>query len=209
MYKIYVNDTPLLLTSVQAVPIFPVGNDTHLTLRYPGKKKFIHHVLQQSETSYRFESITVFTEDLDKLWADFREVFKYIEAAGGVVQNEKGETLLIFRRAHWDLPKGKIDKGETPTQAAIREVKEETGLRNLELGDALPDTWHTYVQNGKRILKRTYWFKMTTSDQVLHPQQDEDIELAVWRPLDGFLREKPANLFGSIRDVLEAVNQTP
>ena len=71
--------------------------------------------------------------------------------------------LLIFRRGHWDLPKGKIDPGETPEQAAIREVQEETGLRELTLGPALPASFHTYRdQQDRRVLKQTYWYLMDT-----------------------------------------------
>jgi ADP-ribose pyrophosphatase YjhB (NUDIX family) len=52
---------------------------------------------------------------------------KIVMAAGGLVENEHGEILLIYRKKHWDLPKGKLDAGETLEECAVREVEEETG----------------------------------------------------------------------------------
>jgi len=75
-----------------------------------------------------------------------------------LVKNQKSEYLLIKRLGIWDLPKGKIDKGETTSEAAVREVREETGLKNIEIIGQLPDTFHIYNQKGKWLLKKTYWF---------------------------------------------------
>lgn len=106
---------------------------------------------------------------------------EYIEAAGGIVRNQQGAVLMIFRRGYWDLPKGKIDKGEEAKAAAIREVKEETGIAHLEIVRELPPTYHTYYMYGKYAVKKTYWYAMTSSDTSdLTPQLEEDIEQAVW-----------------------------
>jgi len=114
-----------------------------------------------------------------------------------VVACEKG-FLFIFRRGCWDLPKGKIDEGETPSEAAIREVREETGLIQLSITGELPATWHIYPSSwekdkGKWILKETKWFLMEgNSGEPLVPETKEDIEEARWfsepelnRVLDG------------------------
>lgn len=106
---------------------------------------------------------------------------KIIEAAGGLVFNNQQELLMIFRRGFWDLPKGKVDKGETLDQCAVREVMEETGLQNIQLDEFLTTTYHTYQQNGDTILKPSHWFKMlSTFAETLVPQTEEDITEIKW-----------------------------
>jgi 8-oxo-dGTP pyrophosphatase MutT (NUDIX family) len=102
-------------------------------------------------------------------------------AAGGLVENEKGEILFMFRRGKWDLPKGKLDPGETLEECALREVEEETGVGQLELKKFLLQTLHEYEELGKVIQKKTHWFYMTTtSHQSLIPQTEEDITELRW-----------------------------
>lgn len=104
-----------------------------------------------------------------------------VEAAGGIVFNENEEVLMIFRRGYWDLPKGKIDPGESIETAAIREVKEETGLTQLELISKLQVTYHTYNIDNETIIKPTHWFKMFhITNQPLIPQTEEDITQICW-----------------------------
>ena len=86
----------------------------------------------------------------------------FIQAGGGLVENEQREVLFIFRRGKWDLPKGKLDRGETLEQCAIREVEEETGVGQLQLIRFLLITEHEYVERGKKILKETHWWLMKT-----------------------------------------------
>lgn len=115
------------------------------------------------------------------LFHKYPQHIKFIEAAGGVVENDKKELLLIKRFGIWDLPKGKIEKHESEKEAAIREVCEETGLSNVKIINALPDTFHIYQQTGKWYLKKTHWFLMKTEDaSELVPQTDEDISEALW-----------------------------
>jgi 8-oxo-dGTP pyrophosphatase MutT (NUDIX family) len=106
---------------------------------------------------------------------------KIIEAAGGLVFNKQQELLMIFRRGFWDLPKGKVDKGETLEQCAVREVMEETGLQHIHLDEFLTTTYHTYHQNGDIILKPSHWFKMVSAlNESLVPQTEEDITEIKW-----------------------------
>jgi 8-oxo-dGTP pyrophosphatase MutT (NUDIX family) len=202
MYKIYINDNPLFLTSEDSTDLTAAGQNKHLVLRYDGKKKFLLNVIDQLEKSKHFRSIVLFYEDPGKLWSDFCGLFDFIEAAGGVVFNGNQEVLLIYRRGYWDLPKGKIDPGETPPQAALREVREETGLKNIVLHGHLTDTFHTYEQKNKRILKKTWWYSMHTSDSKLQLQHEEDIESAQWTGVEKFL-ENPDNVYGNIVEVLK------
>jgi 8-oxo-dGTP pyrophosphatase MutT (NUDIX family) len=110
-----------------------------------------------------------------------------IIAAGGLVTNPKGEILWIFRRGFWDLPKGKLDEGETIQTCAVREVAEETGISNIQLHDMLCFTNHLYFDTylNEEVIKRTYWFHMTIPNlQEGIPQLTEDIEKIEWLSLD-------------------------
>jgi mutator protein MutT len=204
MYKIYINETPLILTNTEGVLPEWKTDANALVARYLGKVKFLHNYIDLLEKNQKYSRVVLYTTDVEKLWTDFQGIYKPIEAAGGVVFNENGELLVIFRRDFWDLPKGKIDKGETPEQAAIREVQEETGLDKVDLSKHIIDTFHTYTHKDKRILKKTYWYAMKTSEKKLIPQVTEDIEKAEWVKLAEFLADSPI-IYASILNVLEAL----
>jgi 8-oxo-dGTP pyrophosphatase MutT (NUDIX family) len=170
---------------------------------YLGKRKQIKQYLDLLDKNKAVEVVMLYTDQVDALWEDFQSCYKILEAAGGYVTNPTGELLVFERRGSWDMPKGKIDPGESPEAAAVREVQEETGLEHLELGPLVCHTWHTYEQNGERILKKTYWYQMTTTDTATTPQTEEDIERIEWvRPAE-WLAQKP-KVYGSIVDVIEA-----
>lgn len=120
-------------------------------------------------------------DDSVAMWKVFKNNFKVIEAAGGIVQNNENELLLIYRHDTWDLPKGKIDSGETPEEAALREVKEECGFSHLELGPQVQNTYHIYEHKEKQILKVTYWFMMRSEQKSLTPQLEEGITDLGWK----------------------------
>ena len=120
-------------------------------------------------------------EDWPALWEKFARHFAIVEAAGGVVSNAQGEVLLIYRRGFWDLPKGKMEEGETPPETALREVEEECGLKYLSITGELGVTYHTYRQGNQPILKRTYWFFMSyAGTEKGSPQIEEDIDELRW-----------------------------
>ena len=132
----------------------------------------------------------------------FFSFFKILEAAGGVVRNEKNEILVIFRSGKWDLPKGKLDKRkETFKQAALREVQEETGLKALTIKGKLMTTYHLYFRKEKMILKPTYWFEMfAESSNKLIPEVKENISLVAWvnkEEIPGILK----NTYHSLEDL--------
>lgn len=203
MYKVYINQTPLYLCASNEITGRGPADENNLVARYPGKPKFLFNYVDMLEKSQRLDSITVFDDDLERLWNDFLGNYRWIEAAGGLVLNPEGQALFIFRRHYWDLPKGKIDKGESVKAAAVREIEEETGIVQPEIRSELPVTYHTYREkNSKRVLKCTHWFVMTTNQHELTPQQEEDIEVAMWKPIDEMALATP--MYGSIKDVLEA-----
>ena len=202
MYKIYVNDRPVLLVESGGVPAIEGLNEPdHYLGLYQGKKKQLFQYLDLLDKNPDAKQVVLFSPNLESLWEDFQSCFKILEAAGGLVENEAGETLVFFRRGFWDLPKGKIDPGETPEEAAVREVQEETGIQNIDLGPLITTTWHTYRMKDKRILKKTYWYKMDTSDTELVPQTEEDIEEIKWVKLEEWLKSEP-KMYRSLLEVV-------
>lgn len=108
---------------------------------------------------------------------------KTIIAAGGLVFNSNNELLMIFRRGKWDLPKGKLDAGETIEQCAVREVQEETGISNVELGGLIGITYHEYFDKYVHadVVKESHWYLMkATGNETPVPQTEEDIEKITW-----------------------------
>jgi hypothetical protein len=104
-----------------------------------------------------------------------KETFKMAPAAGGVVVKD-GKFVSIVRKGIPDLPKGHIEKSETPEVAALREVEEETGIGNLKIVKALPTTWHCYLEHEVWTLKPTYWYLMSASENIRpKPQTEEGI----------------------------------
>lgn len=109
------------------------------------------------------------------------EQFFVVEAAGGVVESDGGELLMIRLRERWDLPKGHIEVGESGRVAAVREVEEETGIVAEVVGDEpLSVTWHAYDTYDRWELKRTEWWQMRAIGGALKPQTDEGISVARW-----------------------------
>jgi len=131
-----------------------------------------------------------------------------ITAAGGLVQNNEGAFLLIFRRGFWDLPKGKLDVGESIPDCAVREVREETGLQSLELGPFICTTSHPYFDTwlNKDVVKQTNWFSMLSlANDILVPQTEEDIEKIEWVPREQ-LPQYFIQTYPTILTVFEAFN---
>ena len=140
--------------------------------------------------------------NLAALQKAFWKKFMVIKAAGGLVHTKKKDILMIFRRGKWDLPKGKLDAGETLEQCAIREVEEETGITQIQLNKPLLTTYHTYHESGKFMLKESYWFEMTVPDnQTLIPQLAENIQEAIWAG-EAKVKECLLHAFPSVVDVI-------
>ena len=120
-------------------------------------------------------------EIITENWESFCANYMLIEAAGGLVYNDKNQLLMIFRNGKWDLPKGKLEVGENIEQCAIREVEEECGVNNLTIIKKITDTYHTYELKGKAILKRTYWHMMSSDfNGKLVEQIQEGITKVEW-----------------------------
>lgn len=156
----------------------------------------------------------VFIDNIPKIYqlnteSELFEAFSdhdFVEAAGGIVQR-KDRFLFIKRNGVWDIPKGKLDKGEAVKSAAIREIEEECGLLDPEILEHLIDTWHTYEHKGKKVLKKTYWFwLLDKTTRELVPQAEEGItEVAYILPTEfGKIKD---NTFLSIMEVIEELEK--
>jgi len=134
---------------------------------------------------------------------------KKIIAAGGLVFNDKHELLMIFRRGKWDLPKGKLDEGETIEDCAVREVQEETGLQQVELKKFLGITFHEYFEPriNDDVMKESHWYLMYAPDlQPLIPQTEEDIEVIEWVD-EKNIPEKLNNSYKNIAEILGKIKE--
>ncbi|RYE29843.1 MAG: NUDIX domain-containing protein [Sphingobacteriaceae bacterium] len=140
----------------------------------------------------------------------FSKSIKLIEAAGGLVRNERKEYLVIFRNGVWDLPKGKIEEGEKTRKAAVREVEEECGIKVNKAGRKICKTYHVYqMRNQELALKKTHWYRMKAENQdKLKPQKEEGITKACWFTKEK-LQELTKNTYPSIIDVLENMGLLP
>lgn len=206
MYKIFINNTPLILTdnlsSPEVVDTLENFADKTLLLNWDELPQVVLYAAELLEKYNDFHNILVFGNELEKLKNAFYSFYEYIEAAGGVIENENKETLFIFRNEKWDFPKGKIVQGEKKETAALREVKEETGLQNVEIIRSLPSTFHTYKINEQRILKCTYWYLMKANPPLdLKLQSEEHITDAKWASKENF-SEYLSNSFRSIEETL-------
>ena len=163
-------------------------------------RQYNHRFVQSTEMS-----IKVYSEDKVREVHNvkkFKEKYHLIQAAGGVVTDNKGRVLLIFRRNKWDLPKGKVEDNEPIELCAEREVKEETGLKELLLRNPLLITYHTYKEKGESILKETHWFLLDAPpNQEFQPQTEEDIIKVEWVEKER-LSEYKNNTYLLIKEVL-------
>ena len=178
--KIYINNKPLILTTdTKAYTAkHPIASGyISFTGAFPRNFRLaLQHISKRGTLGAIIEDFSP-----ENLQEELYELYKPIDAGGGVVTNEKDEVLMIYRRGKWDLPKGKCDDGEDIDACALREVSEETGLNKLKLGDKICDTYHVYSQKGENLLKRTAWYKMkgTLKEEPI-PQAEENILEARW-----------------------------
>jgi ADP-ribose pyrophosphatase YjhB (NUDIX family) len=133
-------------------------------------------------------------------------MFKVVKAGGGVVKNEDGKILFIYRLKKWDLPKGKKEKGESIRECAKREVEEETMVK-VECYQKIISTWHTYTKNKKFILKKTSWFIMKSlDDSKMKPQKKEKIEKVEWMREDA-IKEILLNSYRTLNHLMNKYNK--
>ena len=203
-YRIYINQKVILLAAST-----PRRFKDYQRINAEGfDLKFLFTGLLNSKSNFFF----IQCDDPKAYLKKITKSLTLIKAAGGLVKNEDSAYLFIFRNAKWDIPKGKVEKGEKIKQAAIREVEEECGIKVSRLEDRICKTYHAYVYKGEVVLKKTYWFNMVCKGRhKLVPQTEEGITDARW-----IKKEDVAlitdNTFPSIMDVLvkeKLVKETP
>lgn len=167
-------------------------------------KSMLHEIKKEE-----FHAGVIWHSDLEKLKQTFFKNFNTIVAAGGIVQNDKKEILFIKRLGKWDLPKGKIEKGEKEELCALREVTEETGVTGLQLKKKIGETYHVYDEFGKHFLKISHWYHLTcSSKQELVPQTEEHITEIKWFSTRD-IKEPVSNTYPSIKDILSKFFDEP
>ncbi len=173
MYKVFINSKCIILTSK-----LPSSSKKRvLPLAETPLSKILKIVRLTS-----IKKLYLYDQDPERLLQLFKAKIPIVQAGGGIVKNQNHKFLFIHRKGKWDLPKGKIDKGETPKACAKREVEEETGVKKLEVKQLAGMTYHIFKQNNTFQLKETFWFHMRTNySGKLKPQQNEDITKAVWK----------------------------
>ncbi|UWX66914.1 NUDIX domain-containing protein [Empedobacter stercoris] len=171
MYKVFFNES-LLTFSNQS-------NPEAKNILFQNEAQFDESVhLLSSKAS---NLVNIFSDDIETVWTKFLKYYKHIQAAGGIVRNPKDDYLFIFRLGKWDLPKGKMEEGESREESAIREIEEECILTNLELKRFLMPTFHIYFLR-EYIIKETFWFEVFYDGVELPlPQTEEGIESVEWR----------------------------
>lgn len=201
MIKIFSPTQTIYLIS--ALPFNKIGKMAIIT--EVQSKDELHIKYSELAKNNDVNEIYFLNPDINKLLGYFSSLFRVIEAAGGLVNNGKDQWLFIFRNGKWDLPKGKIEKGEGIKTAAIREVQEECGIDKLSIIKKLSPTYHIYSIEKKEILKCTYWFEMLCKDNSkLVPQLEEGITEVKWIDLDN-LKQVYDNTFESVKEVLKAL----
>jgi 8-oxo-dGTP pyrophosphatase MutT (NUDIX family) len=180
-----------------------IGNTVFIGLDGLRKKeiKAIFETFIESENNL----LTFETQSIEKGFDKFRKAFKLIYAAGGLIEDDN-KFLFIYRLNTWDLPKGKLEMGESPDEAAIRECEEECGITKLSIHNELPSTFHIYKYKGKFALKKTFWFSMTTMHQgFLVPQIEEKIEKVEWLDKKQIGEIVLNNTYPAILDVINPI----
>ncbi len=172
MYKVFVNEVPLFLTNeIQKETDFQL-----FLLESVDIKQLIVKMFQN-----KIKNAYLYHPDEREILKTLKSKMPVHKAGGGLVYNQKGEVLFIFRNGKWDLPKGGIENGEEIEATAIREVEEETGVKRLAISKKLQKTYHIFKRSGTYKLKVTSWFEMHTDYcGPLLPQLEEGIEKAEW-----------------------------
>ncbi len=180
MHRIYLEKRCVIICSPGESSL---SDPNSIELHLGDSKADISKLVSLFESSDSLQRIFIPTENVESTYENFCSNFKEVTAAGGLVSNRRSDVLMIKRNGLWDLPKGHQEEGEDITVTAKREVQEETGVKELELGKLICVTDHCYFRNEKWHLKHTWWYEMLYTKPIdLIPQRDEDITKAVWIP---------------------------
>ncbi|PKR81642.1 hypothetical protein CW751_03710 [Brumimicrobium salinarum] len=197
MYKVFIDNIPIYFQKDKSTSS-SLPNRFLPALKINDFNLFRSELKQSNQQRFFFNS-----PDPEQTMNQFFKNFITIEAAGGIVQNVKTQHLLfIYRNDHWDIPKGKIEKDESPEEAAIREIQEECGITSLKIIKPLTNTFHVYFAYNNYYFKKNYWYFLETDEINVKPQLEEDIREVRWfKNEDLYLVVN--NTFASIKAVIE------
>lgn len=194
MYKVFVNDSPLILTNRLSETV----NGNYFLLNGSAIKTAIKALMKK-----KLDEAFIYHPNDEEILRKFTKKIPMVVAAGGVVTNKNGKVLFIYRNEKWDLPKGKLDKGESLEECAVREVMEETGVQDLVIENFLRTTYHVFKRNGKYKLKEVHWYAMKTSyDGKLKGEKKEGIVKVKWKGPQK-IKEALDNSYTNIRVLFE------
>lgn len=197
MYRIYFKNRYITVALIDELP----KNDSNSIIYYSADSSVLHNLPLLFENSHAMENIYIVSDNIDETFGTLAAKLTHISAGGGLVENQNGEFLMIYRQGMWDLPKGKQETGEDIKTSALREVTEECGVNSLEIDSFIGTTFHTYMLEGTFMLKETKWYHMKyKGDGKTTPQLAENIEKAVWiKPEE--LSEYVNETYPSVQDV--------
>lgn len=171
-YKIYINDNTLIIDDLKPRTL----KAEQLDVQGFDFKAFHRDMLKRSGQTF-----VLIHDDPKLVFKKIKKSCQLIRAAGGLVKNSKGNYLFIYRNKIWDLPKGKVEKGEKMKEAGLREVEEECGVKIHTNDEKICKTYHVYTLGNKLVLKKTNWYSMTVKGEPkLIPQKEEGITKALW-----------------------------
>ena len=201
IYKVFFNDRTLFVLESETDANLINCNLKCINPNSQQAKAFVesfrHNTLQQTAVIVTDSTATEIIQWL-------KDNYKYICAAGGLVENNNGEYLFIHRLGCWDLPKGKVEKNEHIATAAVREVQEECSIEDPKIQFQICSTFHTYELKNQLVLKETVWYKMYyEGDEIPQPQTEENIAIALWRDKSD-IEDIMANTYPSIKEVIES-----
>lgn len=173
MYKVFVNNSAIILSTD-----ISISNEyTSEHIAGVNFESIIEQLIENPEKKFH-----LYHKTEEKLFKHLFKKLPVVVAGGGKVYNKKRDILFIFRNKKWDLPKGKIEKNESIGECAVREVEEETGIKNVEITRFLKRTFHVFKRDEEFRLKLTYWYEMYSEyEGTLTPQLNEGIKKVKWK----------------------------
>jgi 8-oxo-dGTP pyrophosphatase MutT (NUDIX family) len=197
MYKVFIENRPIIFTqkntkqrksySIAADMVESIEKDLLPVLHSITEDQELYVICEDEKT------------ELDRLFKSYEK----ISAAGGIVRR-KNKLLFIKRNGFWDIPKGKLDDGESPEDGALREIEEECGISGMQIQNLIIETYHTYLYNGIPTLKRTFWYAIDyTGTKEVQGQLEEGITKVKWYKKDD-LKKIRQKTFASIVEVIDA-----
>ena len=204
IYKVFNETKPLILHNI---PLYLTDQINFIYIKVESAEdcQFLLDVFWDFSD---LNGVSAYCSEIDIIWEKFKSKFKIIKAAGGIVTDPKNNLLVIKRNGFLDLPKGHFKNKESASQAAIREVAEECGIKSHIIIENNPIiTYHVYELDGEKVLKETQWFKMRSNNQEsLKPQKEEGIEEALWMSKSE-INQKINEFYPSLLDLLGAPSQ--